>query len=299
MIQEITQKTVDIILAIGDSIDIWVKLHLVNVIVIIIVAIIARRVLTGITVRFLAKTIRVDMYPTETDRKKRLKTLNELMTAIVRVGVWTVAILTIANEMGINTGPLLASAGILGLALSFGAQSLVKDFTTGIFIIIENQYRVGDVVDIGGVTGTVEHVTMRTTILRDLNGYVHHVPNGLVEVSTNKTVGYSRINEEIVVSFDSDMDRVEHIINHVGEEMAALPEYKKIIQEPPVFSSVKGYAVNGLRVGILGKTKPGEQWAVRTDMYKRLKKAFDKAGIEISNIPVGATTTQPTKNKKK
>lgn len=295
MIQELTQKTVDIILAIGETVDVWVKLHLVNVIVIIIVAVITRRALTAITVKFLSKTIRVDMYPSETDRKKRLKTLNELMTAVVRVGVWTVAILTIANEMGINTGPLLASAGILGLALSFGAQSLVKDFTTGIFIILENQYRVGDVVDIGGVTGTVEHVTMRTTILRDLNGYVHHVPNGLIEVSTNKTVGYSRINEEIVVGFDSDMDRVEHIINHVGEEMAALPEYKKIIQEPPAFSSVKGYAVNGLRVGILGKTKPGEQWAVRTDMYKRLKKAFDKANIEITNIPVGAAPQQSKK----
>lgn len=297
MIQEATQKTADLVTALGNFLSTWVELHLINIIIIIVVAIISRRALTTIMVKLLSKTIRVDMYPTETDRKKRLKTLNELMTAVVRVAVWTIAIMTIANEAGIDTGPLLASAGILGLALSFGAQSLVKDFTTGIFIIMENQYRVGDIVDIGGVSGTVEHVTMRTTVLRDLNGYVHHVPNGLIEVSTNKTVGYSRINEEIVVDFESDIDRVEHIINHVGEEMAALPQYQKIIQEPPAFSSVKGYAVNGLRVGILGKTKPGEQWAVRTDMYKRLKKAFDKAGIEITNIPAGGVVQNSKKKK--
>lgn len=297
MIQETSQTIADKIVIFGDQASAWMALHLINIIVIIIFALIAQHALSAFTVKLLSKTIRPDMYPTETDRKKRLATLRSLMTAVVKFGVWLVAFVMIISEIGINTAPLLASAGIIGVALGFGAQSLVKDFVSGIFIIIENQYRVGDVVEIAGANGTVEDVTIRTTVLRDLSGFVHHVPNGLIQVTTNKTIGFSRINEEIVVGFDTDIERVEHIINHVGEEIAASPEFEKLIKEPLKFSSVKGYAVNGLIIGILGTTKPGEQWKVRTEMYKRLKKAFDKAGIEVTNIPVGLAA-QPAKKKK-
>ncbi len=299
MIEESSQIIADGVINFGEAAGIWIDQHLVNIILIIIFAIIARRALTSVTVKLLSKTIRTDMYPTETDRKKRLTTLRELMTAVIKIGVWLVAFMMIITEIGINTAPLLASAGIIGIALGFGAQSLVKDFVSGIFIIIENQYRVGDVIEIAGANGTVESVGMRTTVLRDLSGYVHHVPNGLIEVTTNKTIGYNRINEEIVVGFDSDIERVEHIINHVGEEIAALPDFEKVIKEPFKFSSVKGYAVNGLIIGILGKTKAGEQWRVRTEMYKRLKKAFDKAGIEVTNIPTGGFAAPTSKKLKK
>ncbi len=297
MIQETSQTIADKIVVFGDQASAWIALHLINIIVIVIFAFIAQHALSAFTVKLLSKTIRPDMYPTETDRKKRLATLRSLMTAVVKFGVWLVAFVMIISEIGINTAPLLASAGIIGVALGFGAQSLVKDFVSGIFIIIENQYRVGDVVEIAGANGTVEDVTIRTTVLRDLSGFVHHVPNGLIQVTTNKTIGFSRINEEIVVGFDADIERVEHIINHVGEEIAASPDFEKLIKEPLKFSSVKGYAVNGLIIGILGKTKPGEQWKVRTEMYKRLKKAFDKAGIEVTNTPIGVAA-QPTKKKK-
>lgn len=297
MVEQASQTTADTIVAFGEQASVWLELHLVDIVIIIVFAMIAQHALTVITVKLLSKTIRPDMYPTETDRKKRLTTLRSLMTAIVKVSVWLIALTMVISEIGINTAPLLASAGIAGIALGFGAQSLIKDFVSGIFIIIENQYRVGDVVEIAGTNGTVEDVTIRTTVLRDLSGYVHHVPNGLIEVTTNKTIGYSRINEEIVVGFDSDIERVEHIINHVGEEIAAHPDFEKITKEPLKFSSVKGYAVNGLIIGILGKTKPGEQWKIRTEMYKRLKKAFDKAGIEVTNIPVGLTQA-PSKKKK-
>ncbi len=297
MIEQSSQTAADTILSIGNQMSKWVELHLANIVLIVIFAVIARHVLTAITVKLLSKTIRPDMYPTKVDREKRLATLRSLMTAIVKVGVWLIAFIMIISEMGINTAPLLASAGIIGIALGFGAQSLVKDFVSGIFIIIENQYRVGDVVEIAGTNGTVEDVTIRTTVLRDLSGFVHHVPNGLIEVTTNKTIGYSRINEEIVVGFDSDIERVEHIINHVGEEIAANVDFHKLIIEPLKFSSVKGYAVNGMIIGILGKTKPGEQWKVRTEMYKHLKKAFDKAGIEVTNIPVGFPQASQKKKK--
>ena len=298
MIEDLSQVIAQNINSVGDAVIKWVELHLISIILIIIFAFISKKILTTVTVKLLSKTIRPDMYPTETDRKKRLATLDSLMTAVVKVTVWIVATVMIISEIGINTAPLLASAGIIGIALGFGAQSLVNDFVSGIFIIIENQYRVGDVVEIAGASGTVEEVGIRTTVLRDLNGYVHHIPHGFIDVTTNQTIGYNRINEEIVVGFDSNIDKVEQIINKVGLSIATDPKYEKSIKEPFKFTSVKGYAVNGIIIGILGKTKPGEQWKVRTEMYKRLKKEFDKAKIEVTNIPVGVDG-KPIKRKKK
>ncbi len=295
MIEELSQVIANNIVSISEIVTAWVKAHLISIILIIIFAFIAKKVLTKVTVKLLSKTIRPDMYPTETDRKKRLATLDSLMTAVIKITVWVVATVMIISEIGINTAPLLASAGIIGIALGFGAQSLVKDFVSGFFIILENQYRVGDVVELAGATGTVEDVGLRTTVLRDINGYVHHVPHGFIEISTNQTIGYNRINEDIVVGFDSNIDKVEQIINKVGLSIATDPNFEKDIKEPFKFTSVKGYAVNGLVVGIMGKTKPGKQWGIRTEMYKRLKKEFDKAKIEVSNIPVMPTAGKPKK----
>ncbi len=295
MIEELSQVIANNIVNISDLVTVWMKAHLINILLIIALAFVAKKVLTIVIVKLLSKTIRPDMYPTETDRKKRLATLDSLMTAVVKIGVWIVATIMIISEIGINTAPLLASAGIIGIALGFGAQSLVKDFVSGFFIILENQYRVGDVVELAGATGTVEDVGLRTTVLRDINGYVHHVPHGFIDVTTNQTIGYNRINEDIVVGFESNMDKVEQIIDKVGLEIANDPLFEKDIKEPFKFTSVKGYAVNGLVVGIMGKTKPGKQWGIRTEMYKRLKKEFDKARIEVSNIPVIPTTGKPKK----
>ncbi|MFO0920821.1 MAG: mechanosensitive ion channel family protein [Candidatus Saccharimonadales bacterium] len=297
MIEDLSQVIANNVISFGESVSLWMRAHFLNIVLIIIFAFIAKRLLTIITVKLLSKTIRPDMYPTESDRKKRLATLDALMTAVIKVAVWIIAILMIITEIGINTAPLLASAGIVGIALGFGAQSLIKDFVSGIFIISENQYRVGDVIEIAGANGTVENVGIRTTVLRDMSGYVHHVPNGLIDVTTNKTIGYNRINEELVVSFGSDISKVEKIINKTGQDIARDPKFEKAIREPFAFSSVKGYAVNGLIIGILGKTKPGEQWGVRTEMYKRLQKEFNKANIEVTNIPPVGVGTKPAKKK--
>ncbi len=297
MIEDLSQVIANNVISFGESVSLWMRAHFLNIVLIIIFAFIAKRLLTIITVKLLSKTIRPDMYPTESDRKKRLATLDALMTAVIKVAVWIVAILMIITEIGINTAPLLASAGIVGIALGFGAQSLIKDFVSGIFIISENQYRVGDVIEIAGANGTVENVGIRTTVLRDMSGYVHHVPNGLIDVTTNKTIDYNRINEELVVGFGSDISKVEKIINKAGQDIARDPKFEKVIREPFAFSSVKGYAVNGLIIGILGKTKPGEQWGVRTEMYKRLQKEFDKANIEVTNIPPVGVGAKPVKKK--
>jgi small-conductance mechanosensitive channel len=165
MVEEIATNIAKKLDQMGDVVGDWLSENLVPILLILVFTYILRRVLTVLIGRSLHRTIRRDLYPTEKDRKKRIDTLNELVSAIVRVGAWFVAALMIINQLGIDTAPLMASAGVVGIALGFGAQSLIKDFVTGIFIISENQYRIGDVVRIGTQDGTVEAITIRTTIL--------------------------------------------------------------------------------------------------------------------------------------
>lgn len=266
---------------IGDNVSAWLNEHLFNIIIILIVAYIFRRLVTLLIGRFLQRTIRKDLYPTERDRKKRIQTLDGLVSAIVRVGTWFVAGVMIINEAGINTAPLMASAGVVGIALGFGAQSLIKDFVTGIFIISENQYRIGDVIRIGTESGTVEAITIRTTILRDLDGNVHHVPNGSIVVTTNMTSGFSRINENVIVPADTDIALIEKIVNEVGNSLAGMDKYHKDIIEAPNFARIDGFVTNGMIVKILGKVVDGEQWEIKGQLYRMLRKAFDKEGISL------------------
>jgi small-conductance mechanosensitive channel len=281
----ITERTSNIEF-LGHDITRWLDQHLVNILIILIGTWFLRKFGTKLVTQVIHKTVRKDMYPTDTDRKKRIKTLDGLVGAIVRVVAWMIAVFMIINELGINTAPLLASAGVLGLAIGFGAQSLVKDFVSGVFIITEHQYRVGDYISIGTVSGTVEAITIRTTIIRDLDGNVHHVPNGTITVTTNKTNGFSRINEVIIVNHDTPVDLLEHVINHVGEEMTNSPDFKDVIQEQPKFIRLDGFSTDGMRVIVRGQTVDGEQWRVKGELYRRLAKAFEKNDIEIPHQQV-------------
>lgn len=268
----------------------WAAEHLLNIIIIIIGAFILRRVATRTLSRIIRHTtMRHDLFPTETDRKKRVQTLDSLIGALMHVLVWVIATMMIVSELGINAGPLIASAGVIGVALGFGAQSLIKDFMSGMFIIVENQYRVGDVIEIGNVSGTVEAISIRTTVIRDLDGNLHHVPNGTITVTTNKTMHYARINEDITVGLHTDIDQLVHVINHVGEEMSESVEFQKSIIEPPQFDRIVRFSPDGIVVKVLGKTVAGEQWRVSGEMYKRLKKAFEKHRIEIPHAQLTIT----------
>ncbi len=259
----------------------WIDLHLINIIVILLGAYILRKLAERFLRKIIKHTIRHDLFPTEFDRKKRVQTLDALVTATARIGIWIIAIMMLITEIGINTGPLLASAGIFGIALGFGAQSLIKDFTSGFFIIAENQYRVGDIVELNNISGVVEAITIRTTAVRDLDGNLHHIPNGSIVVTTNKTMNFARINERFTVALDTDIEKLEHVINHVGEELTADPDIKRFIIEPPHFARIDGFDKDGLIVRVFGRTSPGEQWKIKGAFYKHLKKAFEKNHIEI------------------
>jgi small conductance mechanosensitive channel len=217
----------------------------------------------------------------EVEIEKRADTLTQVVYRTVWVVGVVVAVLTVLPEVGINIGPLLAGAGIAGLAVGLGAQSLVRDAINGLFILVENQYGKGDVVNIAGVGGLVEDVNLRRTVLRDLDGTVHSIPNGQVALSSNLTRGWSRVNVNVRVAYGEDLDRVMAVIDRVGQELAEDPDFGPLIVTPPRALRVDAFGDSGIEIKILGETQPIRQWDVMGELRKRLKKAFDGEGIEI------------------
>ncbi len=213
--------------------------------------------------------------------KKRSKTLSTVFvdTGIVIISI--VAIFTILAEVGINVAPALAGLGVAGIAVGFGAQNLVRDIFNGLLILLENQYGVGDVVKIADVTGLVEDVGMRRTVIRDLDGIVHSVPNGEIKVASNYTKEWSRVNMNVSVGYGEDLGRVIQVINRVSKELAEDPAWGSKILKAPEVLRVDAFEDSGIALKIFGDTKPMEQWAVMGELRLRLKKAFDEENIEI------------------
>jgi small conductance mechanosensitive channel len=213
--------------------------------------------------------------------RKRADTLSSVLIAAGQVFIIVIAAFIVLSELGINIGPILAGAGIVGIAIGFGAQSLVKDIIAGVFIIMENQYRVGDVVKIADISGLVEQINLRRTVLRDLDGIVHTVPNGEIRVASNLTKEWARVNLNISVSYGTDLDHAIAVINRVCQEMAQEPEWAPLIIKTPQVLRVDNLGDSGIDLKILGDTKPIRQWDVMGEIRKRVKKTFDEEGIEI------------------
>jgi moderate conductance mechanosensitive channel len=216
------------------------------------------------------------------DVKKRQDTLIALFHVLLRVVVWLTTIFIILKQLRIDLTTLIASAGVLGFAIGFGAQSLIKDFLSGLFIILESQYRVGDVVSLDGASGTVEQITIRSTIFRDIDGNVHFVPNGSITRVINKTLGFSKINLTIEVKSDTDIDRLANAINEVGKKMAEDEAWKDAIMQAPSFMSISNFTDSALEIKITGKTLPSRQWDVTNELRRRLLSAFKKHKIELA-----------------
>lgn len=218
---------------------------------------------------------------TKEGTEKRQKTLIRIFSGVLRIIVWLAAIMMILPEFGINVGPILAGAGILGVALGFGAQWMIRDFLAGLFIILENQYRVGDVVCFDKTCGLVEDINLRKTILRDLDGTVHHVPNGEIKKSSNLSKSFARINLNVSVAYKENLDKVIDVLNKVGKELSEDPKWKDDIKKAPQALGVDDFADSAIIIKVLGETKPLRQWDVSRELRKRIKVAFDKKGIEI------------------
>lgn len=214
-------------------------------------------------------------------RVQRAKTLGSMGESVATVIIWTIALLMILSVLGYNIGPLIASAGIAGVALGFGAQSLVQDFLSGIFMLFEDQYGVGDVVDLGEATGTVEEVGLRVTRLRDVDGSVWYIRNGEVVRTGNFSQDWARAVIDVAIGYKEDPDRAKDVLLDVAGQLTAEPEWEpKVLEEPEVWG-VQELATDRVVVRLVLKTKPLEQWAVAREMRQRIKARFDAEGIEI------------------
>lgn len=215
-------------------------------------------------------------------RRQRLEALRTILNSILAVVVWSVALLTVlATTFGINLGPFLAGAGIVGIALGFGAQDLVKDFISGFFMIVEDQYGVGDIADVGEATGVVEGISLRTTRLRDVTGTVWHVPNGEIRRVGNLSQEWSRALLDIGVAYGTDIDGASEVIKRVADEMAGEDPYSELFLADPEVWGVETLGSDSIAIRLVIKTKPGEQWAISRELRRRIKRAFDDSGIEI------------------
>jgi small conductance mechanosensitive channel len=213
--------------------------------------------------------------------ERRLKTLQNLGTRVGAALIGLVALLTILSLLDIEIGPAIAGLGVAGIAVGFGAQTLVRDWLAGIFIVLENQYSTGDVVSIAGVEGVVEDFSLRRTVLRDLDGTVHNVPNGQIVVASNMTRGWARVNLDISVAHDTDIDRASATIDGVGEALLRDPAWSERLIEAPSVQRVSAIGDAAITLKILGQVRPAEQWAVAGELRKRILAAFAAEGIEI------------------
>lgn len=229
------------------------------------------------------------------DLEKRRATVSALASNIWRIIVlfcvaYAIFVQFFDREL---LAPLFASAGIIGVALGFGAQSLVKDFLSGVFIVSENQYRVGDVIEVDGFGGTVERIGIRSTVLRDVDGNVHYFPNGLIQHVINKTMDYSMARFVLLVAPDTDIDRATKLINDIGVQLAKEDEWKKKIIEAPQYVMMSDFTATSISLIVSGKTQPSDQWSVVAEMRRRILAAFEHEGIEIgmdTPIPIPSKT---------
>lgn len=259
----------------------WALDHGFKIIFIIIIA----YVLKFISRRFIKRVVKAAV-----SSEKIVTTDAELkrMTTLVRIFSWTVSIIIVVlafmmvvQEFGIKIGPILASAGIVGVAIGFGGQYLVRDLITGFFIIFENQYRIGDVVTIVGISGAVEDINLRITTLRDMNGTVHYIPHGEIKTVSNMAKQFSKININLNVSYKANIEHVISVINSVGLQMAKDEDWKEYITEAPCFLRVDSLDDSSVGVKVVGVTVPLKQWDVAGEFRKRIKEAFELEGIEI------------------
>ena len=260
----------------------WLGSHGVRILIILLMS----GALYFVLHRFVPRAVKVHVARTmkkkrKTEIEKRATTLSKVLVTTGIVMIAIAALFMILSEVGINITPVVAGFGIAGIAIGFGAQSLVKDFIAGLFILIENQYSVGDVVRIADIAGIVEEINLRRTILRDLDGIVHSVPNGEIKVASNFTKEWSRVNMNISVGYGEDLDHVMEVLNRIGKEMAEEPYWGELITGAPQVLRVDAFEDSGIAIKILGETKPIRQWEVMGELRRRIKRVFDEEGIEI------------------
>lgn len=269
----------------------WGIEHGITVITILISTWLLSKFMRVIITKLIRKVIPRNAFASKNDEKKREDTLITIFRNFFSIFIWIAAVMGVLYEIGVPIGPLLTGAGILGVAVGFGSQSLVKDVISGLFIIMENQFRIDDYICVGEHCGTVEGMTLRVTRLRDTDGSIHYIPNGEIKVTSNKSRDYSQINLKIGVGYDTDFNILETVINRVGNELANDEFFSSDIIEIPQFLRIDDLLDSSVNVYIMGKVKPKQKHVIRGELLRRLKVEFDKYGIDIP-YPTSVVYTQ-------
>ena len=263
----------------------WLVARPLKIIVILLVGILLNRVLQRMINRFVHRMgdeSSLLATGTRSDRaRQRAETIGVVMRSITKAVVFVLVLLMVLGELGINLGPLLAGAGIVGVAVGFGSQTLVKDFLSGMFMLIEDQFGVGDTVDVGEATGVVEGISLRTTRLRAVDGTVWHVPNGEIRRVGNKSQDWSRALLDVEVAYDTDVGLASELIKRVADEVRDDEAYAdKILDEPEVWG-VEAVGAGRVAIRMVVRTKPADQWGVMRELRRRIKTAFEEAGVQV------------------
>jgi small-conductance mechanosensitive channel len=217
----------------------------------------------------------------DAEELKRIDTLGRVFRYIASILIVVIAIVEVLHQLGISIAPILAAAGVVGVAVGFGAQSLIKDYFNGFFLLLENQIRQGDVVEAGGKSGFVEEVTLRHIKMRDYDGNVHYVPNGIITTVTNMSRGFAHSVIDIGVAYRENVDEVMQIMREVGEDMRTDEEFQFKILDNLEMAGIDKLGDSAVTIRCRFKVKALEQWTVRREFFKRIKEQFDKRGIEI------------------
>jgi moderate conductance mechanosensitive channel len=267
----------------GVAVGTWLGPRVARIAIILVIGIVViralARLLPPLIKRFLSQRSGPEAVVGEAE--KREQTLTRAAIGSVNVVIIAIMFFMILSELGLDLAPLLATAGVIGIAIGFGAQSLVRDFFSGIFILLEDQYRVGDVVRISNISGQVEDISLRRTLLRDLDFIVHTIPNGEVQIASNYTKEKSRVNLNISVAYKEDLDEVIGVINQVGQSLSEDPYFGTLIRDPLKVLRVDEFEESGIAIKVLGETLPIRQWEVAGEFRRRIKRAFDEQGIEM------------------
>ena len=259
----------------------WLKVHGLRIAIVFILSIILIRVVNSLVARLVRKIISRDSFVSEEEEKKREDTIIKILHRLSHILIWFGFVFFLLQEFGIPIAPLLTGAGILGMAVGFGAQSLVRDFITGLFIVTENQFRIGDVVCIGDYCGVVEDMTLRITKLREMDGTIHYIPNSEIRVASNKSKDFSKIDIKIGVAYHTDIDHLEKVINSIGEEIKRHQEYGKFVIETPHFLRIDEFGDSAIIVRIIGTVYPKKQYLIEGELNRIIKQRFEEEGIEI------------------
>ncbi len=259
----------------------WILTELPSLVIFFIVILILLKVFSAGLDRIGRVILKRSEEQKDSEAEKRVKTLMGIVKGVVRIVIWTVFFMTFLKKIGTDIGPLIASAGIIGLAVGFGAQELVRDVITGFFILLENQVREGDVAIINGTGGLVEKIEMRTITLRDFSGTVHIIQNGKINTLSNMTKEWSAMVFDIGVAYKEDVDKVMDVMRKVGEDLKNDPEFGEKIIEPIEIFGLDKFGDSAVIVKARIKTRPIQQWTIGREYNRRLKKAFDENNIEI------------------